>query len=419
MIDIKTILERSAVVTHFQPIISLKDREIIGVEALSRGTTEDSDELVPPIEMINAAENENMSLQLDRLFRHKAFQNFKPIAQMSDKLLFVNVDTKILDCDKLQLGWTRQEAESHQLETKRIVIEICESKIENTEKLINFVENYRQYGFIIAIDDFGDSHSNLERIIQVKPDIIKLARTLIDDVHNDFCKEAIVRATIQLAKNIGAVTIAEGVENIEDVLKCHELGIDFYQGFYFAKPSDCCISSKKQCQQTIFDTLDMLTGHMKQYVKQKYHKHQEFLSTYFNILNKLNELDHTHFDSILNKFYTDINNVESIYVLDNEGRQTYKSETAFFAKPFHRHHFFHNGSINSDHSQKDYFVYSEYYSPNVYISDEFMSHTSRNFCKTISSKFINTAGQEYTLCIDFIINKTTIQSMTKTAGCRL
>lgn len=405
LIKIKDIIDNESIITHFQPIISLKDKKIVGIEALSRGISAESPSLISPISLLDAAANQNLSLDLDRLFRRKAFENYQVISQMTDVLLFLNVDTKILDNKSLELGWTYKYAESLGLKSKQIAIEICESKIEDTEKLIKFVENYRKCGFIIAIDDFGNSHSNLERIIQVKPDIIKISRALVDQVHKDFYKEAIVRSIVHLAKNVGAVTIAEGVENNLDVLKCHELGIDLYQGFYFAQPSDCCITTNQKCREKIYETLFRLTNHMKEYIHEKHHKHNKFLTLYNHILNKMKNAASDEISSLLSETQTTSNDIECVYMLDAEGKQTHIFNISENTKPFHQHQLFQKVGDGSDHSLKDYFVHSSYMNTNIFISEEFMSHTSKHFCKTVSSKFINAEGIQYTLCIDFIQNK--------------
>lgn len=403
--NISDIINNGDVITYFQPIISLKDKKVVGVEALSRGTSQQREDLIPPLDLIQKAQDNQLGLALDRLFREKALTTYSKIDTAADVLLFVNVNPKILETEDLELGWTDRKVQSLGLRSDQIAIEICESSVADTEKLIAFVENYRRHGFIIAMDDYGTNHSNLERIIQIKPDIVKIPRELIDGVHSDFYKEAIVRSIIHLTRNIGAVTIAEGVEHQEDVLKCHELGIDLYQGFYFAQPSDCCTGSYQKCRETIYKTLFKLSGYMKQHIQEKHDRHSEFLKICKSILKELTTKAAAEFSTVLNNADINDNNIDSLYILNQDGRQTQKVNFAATTRPYHKHNLFQRLGDNSDHSSKDYFILSFYKDADIFISDEFVSYTSKNYCKTISAKFIDTEGQQHTLCIDFILHR--------------
>jgi EAL domain-containing protein (putative c-di-GMP-specific phosphodiesterase class I) len=403
--NIDEIITEGAVVTHFQPIISLRDKKVVGVEALSRGIHPQTGNIISPLDLIGQAEANRLGLELDRLFRDKALNTYKTIDPAAEVLLFINVNPKILESDDLELGWTNDKVKSLGLKSGQIAIEICESNVVDTEKLIRFVENYRRHGFIIAIDDYGTNHSNLERIIQIRPDIIKIPRELIGGVDNDFYKEAIVRSIIHLAKNIGAVTIAEGVETDQDVLKCHELGIDLYQGFYFARPSDCCTSSYQKCRETIHKTFFKLAGHMRQHIQEKRDQHLRFLETCNTLLKKLETVPACRFSATLSTLDIGRDAIDCLYLLDKDGRQIYKMDLSETTEPYHQHHLFQRIGDNSDHSVKDYFVLSFYNEADIFISDEFVSYTSKNYCKTISAKFISSEGKQHTLCIDFILHR--------------
>ncbi len=403
--NIDEIINDGAIVTHFQPIISLRDKKVVGVEALSRGIHPQSGNTISPLNLIDQAETNQLSLELDRLFRDKALNTYGKIDPTAEVLLFINVNPKILESDDLELGWTNKKVKSLGLQSRQIAIEICESCIVDTAKLIRFVESYRRHGFIIAIDDYGMNHSNLERIIQIRPDVIKIPRELISGVDDDFYKEAIVRSIIHLARNIGAVTIAEGVETDQDVLKCHELGIDLYQGFYFARPSDCCTNSYQKCRETIHKTFFKLAGHMRQHIQKKRDQHLRFLETCKILLKKLEAGPVSHFSTALNTLDIDSSAIDCLYLLDKDGRQIYKMDLSETTEPYHQHHLFQRINDNSDHSVKDYFVLSFYNEADIFISDEFVSYTSKNYCKTISAKFICNEGNQHTLCIDFILHK--------------
>ncbi len=103
-IDIAELIGRSGVVTHFQPIISLKDKKVVGTEALSRGTSSVSKSLISPLSLIEAAAEKHLDLELDRLFRKTALETYQKVDPAAVIPLFLNVNPKILDSSDLELG---------------------------------------------------------------------------------------------------------------------------------------------------------------------------------------------------------------------------------------------------------------------------------------------------------------------------
>ena len=88
----------------------------------------------------------------------------------------------------------------------------------------------------MALDDVGNSHSNLNRIPELKPDILKIDRGLIKDVDKSWHKNKILKSISYLAREIRTLIIAEGVETKEEIMEILEIGVEFFQGFYFEKP---------------------------------------------------------------------------------------------------------------------------------------------------------------------------------------
>ena len=87
---------------------------------------------------------------------------------------------------------------------------------------------------LIALDDMGTGYSNLERIASIKPDIIKLDRSLIQDIDREYHKQELFDFFLKLAHKIGVFVVVEGIETEAEALSCLERGADLVQGFYFA-----------------------------------------------------------------------------------------------------------------------------------------------------------------------------------------
>jgi EAL domain-containing protein (putative c-di-GMP-specific phosphodiesterase class I) len=95
---------------------------------------------------------------------------------------------------------------------------------------------YRRNGFRIALDDFGTGYSGLSRLADLKPDIIKLDRVLIQDCDINKTRLTIVASMIALAAELGIKVVAEGAERIGEVDALRSVGVRFIQGFYFSRP---------------------------------------------------------------------------------------------------------------------------------------------------------------------------------------
>lgn len=119
-----------------------------------------------------------------------------------------------------------------------IELELTESAFfEDKDMLINTVEKLKSMGFAVSMDDFGAGYSSLNSLKDLQLDVLKIdADFFRGREENEERGSLIVSETIQLAKNLGMTTVAEGIENVEQVEFLAERGCDLIQGFYFAKP---------------------------------------------------------------------------------------------------------------------------------------------------------------------------------------
>ncbi|MEM9278942.1 MAG: EAL domain-containing protein [Pseudomonadota bacterium] len=156
-----------------------------------------------------------------------------------DKLLFINVDVSrfpSVDVLETEIFFTFSQLPKHGLNRQRVVFEILETEVLEKEVMLRICEMFRNNGFRFALDDFGTKHSNIERFLMVKPDIVKLDRAIF---HN-FCKvretEKLLRALIAAFRNNGSQVLMEGLEHMEEVSLAADMNIDMMQGFSLAMP---------------------------------------------------------------------------------------------------------------------------------------------------------------------------------------
>jgi EAL domain-containing protein (putative c-di-GMP-specific phosphodiesterase class I)/CheY-like chemotaxis protein len=219
----------------FQPILTSDGHEVYGHEVLLRS---DEPNLTDPVQVLEAAELLGSLDELGRVIRERAVEAFEQLP--SEGLMFVNLHPKDLADPALFLA-----SEPLSRIAQRVVLEITErSSLDELDNVSERVAKLRRMGFRIAVDDLGAGYAGLTTFAQLEPEIVKLDMSLVRDVNTNPTKRKVVRSMTQLAREIGALVVAEGVESEEELEAVVNLGCDFVQGFYFARPERVSPSSR-------------------------------------------------------------------------------------------------------------------------------------------------------------------------------
>ena len=230
------LVSRGQLRTDFQPIVSMRTGSTWGVEALSRAKDPATGETIPPLRLFADAERSGLLASFDRYCRRHAIERFAASHKAHDVVLTLNWDTRTLgavDDDPRQFLRTVQRNE---IAPERVVIEVLEGRAPNLDALVRFVEDRKAEGFLIAVDDYGTGHSNPERLVRIEPDIVKIDRALVHGAASSVPRREACRSVAELARAIGALVVAEGVEREEDLVELSMMGIDLFQGFLLARP---------------------------------------------------------------------------------------------------------------------------------------------------------------------------------------
>jgi len=229
------ILEKKSVIPVYQPIVSLKNGQILGYEALTRISDNSLDLNIEHIFRI--ADKLNRLWELETLCRKKALKNAKNISV--EKKLFLNVNPNIIHDSEFKNGFTRSRLTKYGLDFLDIVFEITEKNaIINKEAFLGSIKHYKEQKFKIAIDDVGSGYSGLNVINDIRPDIIKLDMNLIKNIDKDEMKQHLCKAMVDFGKNSNIKVIAEGIETIEELKTIIKLKIEFGQGYFLAIPQE-------------------------------------------------------------------------------------------------------------------------------------------------------------------------------------
>ncbi|QOX63494.1 GGDEF domain-containing protein [Anoxybacterium hadale] len=243
--DLNNIISNREIKTVFQPIISLRDGEVLGHEALSRITCVTNIKNIE--ELFILAGKYNCLWELEQLCRTKAFEAaFRFMVPPYDKKLFINVNPNVLHDETFQKGLTKEYLNQYQISPSNIIFEITERNIiKDLKGFIATVSHYKSQDYRIAIDDAGAGYSGLNLISDVNPNYIKLDMKLIRNVDSDGLKAALVKGMVELSKISNIHLIAEGIETAEEMEALIVLGVQYGQGYYIQQP-DCAVKEIRQ-----------------------------------------------------------------------------------------------------------------------------------------------------------------------------
>ena len=397
-LEFNIIIENNRIYPVYQPIVSVKEKKIVGVEALTRGV-DSSDDMVTPDRLFCASKEYDKVLEFDRLCRKNAITKFGEEGNKDDHILFLNFDPGILNDVSIGSCWMEKLVRANNIEPSSVAIEIVESQVESSKKLIEFTNLYRDLGFLIVLDDFGAEHSNLNRVIDLKPDIIKIDRKIVDCVSNEHYKRAIISSIVNLSNKTGVLTLAEGVENLNDITTCCELGVDLFQGFFFAKPDKNLNGLDDRYLNSISKVSDELSYHLNINARRKDDITKSYLKICDHYISELRGYSWEQIDGYFNRSNDFCDNVQCLYLLDEKGFQISGTNCHI---EFEKNKLFSPSIAGADHSLKEYYYQMENHRTDMYLTDPYISLATGNICRTMSKRFMTSKNEEVILCIDFI-----------------
>lgn len=218
-----------------QPIINLQTKKFDKAEVLARLKDPELG-FIPPYEFIAIAEKNGLITDVTKQVITKTLQFMSEynIPTLGVNNLNINISSMEVNDDSV-LKFIDAMLPKYELKPENLTIELTESTDgESYESLQNISEAFKERGYMLALDDFGTGYSNLDRIMAIPFDSIKVDKTMIDLLTER--KEVILNATIKMMKECGYKVVVEGVETKEMAEKMEAQGVDYIQGFYYAKP---------------------------------------------------------------------------------------------------------------------------------------------------------------------------------------
>jgi diguanylate cyclase (GGDEF)-like protein len=231
--DLRSALASEAMDVYFQPLVNTRTRKVSGYETLLRWNRPGHG-LVSPAMFISCAEETGIIVPLGEWVIRKAIEE---AAQWRDDVtVAINLSAAQMHNPSLVATVVGALAAS-QLDPSRLEIEIVESVLmDETEHNIRTLHALRELGVKIALDDFGTGYSSLSYLRAFPFDKIKIDQRFVRDIDTSTENQAIVRAVISLARDLGMRVTAEGVENEQQAAILAGLGCTEVQGFLYSRP---------------------------------------------------------------------------------------------------------------------------------------------------------------------------------------
>lgn len=220
----------------FQPQFDMASGQMVGVEALARWT-HPSRGPIPPDQFIVQAEKSQDIYRLTLFVMKRSIQCGAQLHAAGHPLaVSVNLSAALLDQADLAATIVTM-LDDHSFPARKLTIEITETaQFEDSRQAMQTLATLRQYGIRLSIDDYGTGQSNLEYFTRIEADEIKIDKSFVKTMRDSQRNFEIVKSTIELAHRLGAVAVAEGIEDQETLTLLRNLGCDVAQGYHLGKP---------------------------------------------------------------------------------------------------------------------------------------------------------------------------------------
>ncbi|HEU4911607.1 MAG TPA: EAL domain-containing protein [Actinomycetes bacterium] len=257
--DLRQAVVRGDLVLHYQPVVELASRRIVGVEALVRWAHPEVG-LISPHRFIELAEETGLVSDIGRWALHEAarqgadWQRYAT-AERPFKVA-VNVSTR-----QLVSGLPRQVRDvlaSTGLPGPALTLEMTESVLmERTDEAVELLRRMKTLGVKVAVDDFGTGYSSLSYLSRFPVDILKIDQSFVQHLGTVGGQDELVRTIVRLGESLHLDTVAEGIETPEQRAALEAMGCTYGQGFLFARPLPAQELTELLEEQAVGDIADL------------------------------------------------------------------------------------------------------------------------------------------------------------------
>lgn len=234
---LKTAVDKDLFEVYYQPVYWMKENRYITLEALSR-LKHPNMGMIPPDVFIGIAERQGLIAQIGLLQFRRVCRFIKENEHMMDSIL--NVKFNLSPSELLKPGHSQiliDIIKEFDLSPRYFQFEITETvATEYSESFCKAVEDFQNAGIALCLDDFGSGYANLNAVLKLPFEVVKMDRSLLTGITCDEQAAVFYRSIVMVMQNMGYTIVAEGAETEEEVNLLREWGVDMVQGYYFSRP---------------------------------------------------------------------------------------------------------------------------------------------------------------------------------------
>jgi len=233
-VGLRQALAEGCIEPFFQPIVTLPDAEVVGVEALVRWRTPDG--LISPGDFLDVADDAGLMPELGRCVITGAIEAAARLGEFDRPFVMsINVADPELKAPGF-CEWIEEEVRAAGLEPSTFLIEITESSVLATDPAVPVLLRLRAAGFRIGLDDFGTGFSSLAHLRELPIDVVKVDRSFVADLVDDPVTRAVTESLVTLCTALGLHVVLEGIETFEQATAAEKIGGRSAQGYLFHRP---------------------------------------------------------------------------------------------------------------------------------------------------------------------------------------
>ncbi|MCT4542867.1 MAG: EAL domain-containing protein [Vallitalea sp.] len=399
-IGIKRIIENESIDILMQVILSPHEDFAVGIEAFARGIDPNNNKLVNPNELFEQAKEEELTVELDKLCVKKALQEFTQIyIKNKSTILFINITDSFISYS-IKYDYLIECADKYGIPYQNIAIDLSNFDLYSVEEVEMFIDKYRAKGFYMSIDDIGQDYFNLDKLLLVNPDIIKINNFLLNKLPSKQYKNYLLKFISIIAHEMGMVVVAKGIENEKDLESSVQVGAQFVQGFFISKPSklsyeeiDGIINSFKNKEKV-----------KKYFCRKESNSNRSVITKLINFIDKIKgKIDGFCLgceDETFKKIFNEYSFIENCWILDMNGIQisdSYINKENFLTR---NSSIFNISKKNMDYSKKD--IYDRLVNTilDVWVTKPFHSLLTNNICLGVSKYIVDSKGKTFILCLN-------------------
>lgn len=278
----------------------------------------------------------------------------------------------------------------------RFVVELVEHDVDDLEQLVEFTRAYRAHGLLVAVVEVGTGHPSAERIVRIEPDILAIDPSVVRGVAAAAARREACRAITELARSIGALVIADGIEDAADLVELAMIGIDLFQGPLVASSSTDLDGSIAIAEERAITFRAQLRERAEHELVRRREERAVHEKVFVAVVTRVAHTRVPGLDALAAELVITIEGLEALYVLDERGVQLTDTWTQPGLVPRSG---FRPAPRGSDFGLKEYFLEVSY-GGSAYVSRPYVSMASGRLCVTHSRRVRIADGRTVVVCCD-------------------